>query len=337
MNTRHLMILLAAFVAAMGAVGAYAQDAGEQPAARNDSGPGQVIPPPWGLSGEKNPAGFTGAQFTIPEANIVADFHGNPMTARFVIFSFGHYYGVLSQLVDMFMKENPEVNGLVYFQTIPYGVLEEQMEKRNTITIGNLTLTVQPDVFMGGQSPLEELAEKGYLEDDIVPYMTTTMGIMVPRGNPANIRTLEDLGKPGVRLIMPNPETSGTAQNIVRMLRDAGGEELVEAVYETKVENGETKIITLHHRQTPLALMRGEADAGVTWVTEAIFQEMVGNPITYVTIPEEQNVTGTFSVTMVKNAPHPEISRKWIAFLRSAEARETMRRYGFGVYEGNGE
>jgi hypothetical protein len=93
---------------------------------------------------------------------------------------------------------------------------------------------------------------------------------MVSKGNPAKICSLSDLGKPNVRLAMPNLDYEGVVEQIKVSLNK---EALVKVVYETKVNDGSTLLTTIHHRQTPLFLMQGIVDAGVTWQSEAIFQE----------------------------------------------------------------
>jgi hypothetical protein len=50
-------------------------------------------------------------------------------------------------------------------------------------------------------------------------------------------------------------------------------------LYAKKVRDGETVLTRIHHRQTPLFLMQHLVEAGVTWRSEAIFQEQTGNPI----------------------------------------------------------
>ena len=84
---------------------------------------------------------------------------------------------------------------------------------------------------------------------------------------------LADLGRPDVRLAMPNPEFEGIVRQIEASLKKAGGQALADAVYKTKVADGSTILTHIHHRQTPLFLMQGRAEAGVTWQSEAMFQE----------------------------------------------------------------
>ena len=164
--------------------------------------------------------------------------------------------------------------------------------------------------------------------------MTNTLAIMTPAENPAHVTTLADLGKADIRLVMPNPEFEGVTRLIQASLRKAGGDALNDIVYKTKVADGSTVLTQIHHRQTPLFLMLGRAAAGVTWKSEAIFQEQVGNPISHVDIPPEHNSTGVYAGAVVKGAPHQAAARLWLAFIRSQPALAIFSRYGMEPYTG---
>jgi ABC-type molybdate transport system substrate-binding protein len=157
---------------------------------------------------------------------------------------------------------------------------------------------------------------------------------MVPKGNPGHVTDLADLGKPDIRLAMPNPEFEGIARQIETSLKKAGGQALADAVYKTKVADGSTILTHIHHRQTPLFLMQGRADAGVTWQSEAMFQEQAGHPITYVDIPASQNTTAIYAGAVVKGAAHPEAAKLWLSFVHSPQALSIFERYGFKPYTG---
>ncbi len=131
---------------------------------------------------------------------------------------------------------------------------------------------------------------------------------------------------------MPNPEYEGIGRQIKAALAKAGGEALVTKVYDTKVKDGSTYLTLIHHRQTPLAIMQGCADAGVTWQSETAFQEQVGNPIEHVAIADDVNVTAIYAGALVKGAPHPEAAKAWLDFIRSPEALKIFERYGFKPY-----
>ncbi|MDR3441069.1 substrate-binding domain-containing protein, partial [Telmatospirillum sp.] len=162
-----------------------------------------------------------------------------------------------------------------------------------------------------------------------IPYVTNTLTIMVRKGNPKGIASLADLARSDVRLAMPNPAFEGIARQIREALVKAGGEALAKTVYDAKVADGSAMLTHIHHRQTPLFLMQGVADAGVTWQSEALFQEQVGNPIAHVDIPSAGNVTETYGGAMIAGAPHPEAAQTWLAFIRSPQAMAIFAHYGF--------
>ena len=297
------------------------------------SGPhyGEDVFPPW-QHGRNNDAGKRGLEFTVPEVDDLADFHGDITAPKLVLYVGGNYFFAMAPLVAEFEREHPDYTGRLYWETIPPGLLVRQIEAGGTITSGNMTWTAKPDVYFAGLKKIDQLVGSGMLAGPAVPYVTNVLTIMVPRDNPAHVTSLADLGRPGVRLAMPNPEFEGIARQIEAALRKAGGEALATAVYKTKVADGSTVLTHIHHRQTPLFLMQGRADAGVTWQSEAMFQEQAGHPITHVDIPAGQNSTAIYAGAMVKGAPHPEAARLWLSYIHSPPALAIFERYGFKAY-----
>jgi ABC-type molybdate transport system substrate-binding protein len=223
----------------------------------------------------------------------------------------------MAPLVAEFEKEQPDFRGRVYWETIPPGLLIKQIEAGGTITSANMIWTAKADAYIAGLKKVNQSIASGLLIGPAVPYVSNTLAIMVPKDNPAHVTGLADLGKPGVRLAMPNPEFEGIARQIQESLKKAGGSALADAVYKTKVKDGSTVLTHIHHRQTPLFLMQGLADAGVTWQSKAMFQEQSGHPITHVDIPADQNTTAIDAGATVKGAAHPEAARLWLSFIHS--------------------
>lgn len=285
--------------------------------------------PPWS-GGTNNPAADKGYEFHVPDIDNVPDLHGNPANAKLVLFIGGNQFFVLPQLVSGFIKLHPELAGRIFYETLPPGILRKQMAADNTLTLGNLTLQVKPDVYEAGARVLHEMAAQKQVKG-VTEYATSSLAIMVAKGNPRHIASLSDLGRPEVKLSMPNPQWEGVANQIAESLRKAGGEALYQAVYQNKVADGSAMLTEIHHRQTPMRIMNGQADAGVTWASEARFQEKIGNPISAVEIPAEQNVTAIYAGGILTNAAHPEAAAQWLAYLQSSEAQNVYRQYGFGA------
>ena len=324
--------LLGAAACALLSTVAFAQDAAWNGKAEAPRYQGEIFPP-W-QHGANNDATNRGLEFTVPEVDVLADFHGDPTNPNLVLYVGGNYFFAMAPLVQAFETLHPEYKGRIFWETLPPGLLVKQMQAGGTITVGNMTWTVKPDAYFAGLMKVKDLISHGLLTGTAVPYVTNTLTIMVPKGNPAHIIGLADLSKPNLRLAMPNPAFEGIARQIRMALTKAGGDGLAASVYDAKVKDGSTILTHVHHRQTPLFLMQGVADAGVTWQSEALFQEQAGHPIEHVTIPDTDNVTAVYAGAEVKDAPHPDAAKAWLAFIRSPDALHIFERYGFKPYAG---
>jgi molybdate transport system substrate-binding protein len=293
------------------------------PAAKLEAAEAQF--PPW----QKNDTPGQGLVFTVPPADNMADFHGSLDNPALVLYASGNYFFGMAGMVRAFGVAYPAYRGHVFYETLPPGLLLKQMQAGGTVTSGNLTFTVKPDVMMAEQRASEAWVKEGRLDAPVVSFATNDLTIMVPAGNPAGIVGLADLARPDLAVIMPNPAFEGVARQIRASLVKAGGESLAAAVYEAKVTAGTTVLTRIHHRQTPLLLMQGLGQAGVTWRSEAIFQEKSGHPIAHVDIPAEQNTRAIYSAAMVTGAAHVEAAKAWLAFIRSDAAFAALAPYGF--------
>ena len=327
--SRHRIVPLAALCGVLGALGACtgqgAESARTVPPSSNAA---QTVYPPWS-NGENNPALQKGLEFTVPEVDNLPDFHGTLSDPKLVIFVGGNYYFAMAPLVKAFEAQHAELKGRIYYITIPPGLLIKMMDAGNTITVGNMTWTVAPDVFAAGLKKVDEQIQAGKLVGPATPYVTNDLTIMVPKDNPAAITSVADFAKPGVHLVMPNPAWEGIARQVQATLVKVGGDSLETLVYHTKVKDGSTILTQIHHRQTPLFLMQGRAQAGITWKSEAIFQEESGHPIGHVDIPPQDNTTAVYAAAMVRGAAHPAAAKAWLEFLRSPAALTIFERYGF--------
>jgi molybdate transport system substrate-binding protein len=322
---------LAALIAATLAVPAAAQS----PAPSTPAGRVQAMEaryPPW-PHGADTDAGGRGFGFTVAPVDVLADFHGNLDRADLVLYVSGNYFFAMAGLVEAFGNAYPQYRGRVYFETLPPGLLLRQMEAGGTITSGDMTWTAKPDVFMAELAASNDLVRSGKLAAPVVAFATNNLTIMVPAGNPARVAGLAELGRNGLALAMPNPEFEGVARQIRASLVRAGGEALAETVYGAKVRSGETVLTRIHHRQTPLYLMQHLVEAGVTWKSEAIFQEEIGNPIGHVEIAAEHNTLAVYSAAMVPDAPHPAAAHAWLDFIGSDAAFKVLAHYDFKRYQ----
>lgn len=75
-----------------------------------------------------------------------------------------------------------------------------------------VTLAVEPDIdAIARQSKRLPADWKARLPNDSTPF-TSTIVLVVRKGNPKGIKDWDDLAKPGIKVVTPNPKTSGGAR-----------------------------------------------------------------------------------------------------------------------------
>jgi ABC-type molybdate transport system substrate-binding protein len=277
--------------------------------------------PPWG----RTPQG--GRSFVVSDIDNVPDLYGDITNPDLVLFLAGNQFMVVPDLIDAFRAEHPQYQR-IFVETLPPGILASQIEQ-GALVLSNLKIDLKPDVYAAGAPRITQMQQATGIFDTTVAYADNRLAIMVRRGNPAQVHTLTDLGNAAVRVSMPNPAWEGIARQIEDMYRRAGGQALDDRIMKTKVADGTTVLTQIHHRQTPIRLMLGQADAGPTWYTEAFFQHMIGNPVDLVTIPDSSNLRVTYVAASLKAAPHPQAARDFITFMQSPRAQAVYRKYGF--------
>lgn len=274
-----------------------------------------------------SPAHAQPYSFTVPPVDQVLDLHGNPVGAELVVFLAGNQFMVMPALLRAFQRAHPDVRH-IFYETLPPGIVARQIAAGG-IRMGNLVVTVKPDVFLSGKHRMAKMRAQGYVGAP-VDYATNVLAIMIRKSNPKNVSSLADLGRADVRVSMPNPQWEGVAEQIERAYRKAGGEQLVRTIMVSKVAAGTTILTKIHHRQTALFLLEGRADAGPVWISEALYQERTGAPIGMVRIPRSQNVMADYQAAAMRSAPHARAAQEFLDFLRTPQARAIYRAYGFG-------
>lgn len=269
-----------------------------------------------------------GVPFTVYGVNNVPDLHGDPLHANLVLFVAGNQFMVMPDLISAFKKRFPDVRH-VFYETLPPGILARQI-KEGGLTIGNLHLRIAPDIYESGKVRMKEMVRAGIVrKDSVTPYAKNTLGLMVRAGNPHHIHSLKDLGAPTLRLSLPNPKWEGIGKQIRSSLKKAGGEALVREIFVTKRKEGTTYLTHIHHRETAVRILDGRSDAGITWISEVLFQKSLKRPITLVRIPDSQNTEATYEAALLSRPPHEKAGKEWLSFLTTRMAQKIYRSYGF--------
>jgi sulfate/thiosulfate-binding protein len=112
------------------------------------------------------------------------------------------------------------------------------------------------------------------LPDNSSPY-TSTIVLLVRKGNPKRIKDWGDLARPGISVITPNPKTSGGARwNYLAAwawaLRQAGGSEGSAKDFVTKLYKNVPVLDAGARGSTTTFVERGIGDVLIAWENEAL-------------------------------------------------------------------
>jgi sulfate transport system substrate-binding protein len=190
---------------------------------------------------------------------------------------------------------------------------------------------------------IDAIAERGALPADwqkrlpnnSAPY-TSTIVFLVRKGNPKGIRDWDDLAKPGVAVITPNPKTSGGARwNYLAAwgyaLKKLGNDESKARDFVARIFKNVPVLDTGARGSTTTFVQRGIGDVLVAWENEAMLsikESGAGNfeiVIPSLTILAEPPVTWVDRVT--KKRGTEAVARAYLEFLYTPEGQELAAKH----------
>jgi molybdate transport system substrate-binding protein len=143
-------------------------------------------------------------------------------------------------------------------------------------------------------------------------FASNLLAIVVEKGNPKGVKTLQDLAKPDLKVVLAAEEVP--AGKYAKQLLDKAGVSVTPVSREDNVKAVVTKVSL------------GEADAGIVYVTDV---SAGGDKVEGVDIPEEQNVVATYPIATVKASKAQDKAQAFMDLVRSAEGQQVLKEYGF--------
>jgi molybdate transport system substrate-binding protein len=177
---------------------------------------------------------------------------------------------------------------------------------------GEIYLPGSPDYILIGHR--KQLLIEG--SERIVAYLVPA--IITPAGNPAAVHSLQDLGRPGVRVGIGNPQTVCLGLYAVELLEANG---LLEPVMNNVVTFGGSCSKTAN-----LAAM-SQLDAILGW---KVFHSWNPERVAYVPIaPESIPRISYIPISIPVHTRDRELSTKFIDFVLSPSGRSVYERFGY--------
>ena len=172
------------------------------------------------------------------------------------------------------------------------------------------------DIFAAASPKYPEALYKQGLVQKPIQFATNTLVLVVPKSNPAQIHTVDDLTRPGVKLVVGDPSVPvGSYTRTV--LANLG---IAAAVLKNVVSN-ETDV-----RSVLAKVALGEADAGFVYTTDA---RTVKGKVATIGIRWSAQPIVQYAIAVVSSSPNKAVARAWVKRLLGKAAQAKLREAGF--------
>ncbi len=208
-----------------------------------------------------------------------------------------------------------------------YGELATRFEKLHpNVTItesfgGSSALAAQivqgapADVFAtANEATMKTVTAAGLADATPIVFATNVLTLVVPPSNPAQVTTLADLARPGVKVALC--DTAVPCGSAAVGLLAAENLTVTPATLETDVKAVLTKVEL------------DEVDAGLVYVTDA---QSAGNRVRQIAVPDPANPVNRYPIVVLARSTDKAAARAFERFVLSTTGLAALKRAGFGA------
>jgi molybdate transport system substrate-binding protein len=181
------------------------------------------------------------------------------------------------------------------------------------------------DVFApADETWMPYLAERSLLAGKASLFARNRLVVIVPKSNPGRIHRLQDLARPGIKLVLGAaavPVGKYSREVLQNLARTPGfGADYARRVLANVVSEEENVKSVVGKVQL------GEADAGFIYRSDVT--PSVARFVRTLMIPERANVLARYPIAVLKNAKHPKAARALVGWVLSRPGQQVLERHG---------
>jgi len=182
------------------------------------------------------------------------------------------------------------------------------------------------DVFASADQAQMELARaNGVVAGEPEVFARNVLVLVLPRDNSGRITSVQDLARPGLRLVSTAPQVpigAYTRQMLQSMRQDpAYGADFADRVL-ANIRSEELDV-----RAVLAKITLGEADGGVVYATDVT--PAVAPEVQVLPIPEQFNVIVSYPIALVQGARQPVLGQRFVDLVLSDAGQAVLARYNF--------
>jgi molybdate transport system substrate-binding protein len=191
---------------------------------------------------------------------------------------------------------------------------------------GQITQGAPADVFASANNKQMNVVVKGGEIDSstVQVFAHNRLVVVIPTSNPGNITTLQDLAKPGKKIVLAD-KTVPAGQYALQFLANANADPSFGSSYQADV----LKNVVSYQTDVTSVLNQvalGEADAGIVYITDAATQP---TKLSTITIPDNLNVIAVYPIAPIKGSSSSSAAQQFVAYVMSSDGQSVLASFGF--------
>jgi molybdate transport system substrate-binding protein len=227
------------------------------------------------------------------------------------VFAASSLTDAFGELAKTFEERNPGVD------------VRQSFESSSTL-LTQIQQGARADVFAtAADEEMDAAVDDGLVAREPEVFARNREVILVPQANPANIRGMEDLAKPGVKLVLAKEgvPAADCALDILRKANPVYGADFKQDVL-SNVVSRESDV-----RASVSRVALGDADATFGYASD--YTPDIRDQIRVIQIPEDINIIATYPMATLKGAQSPELARRWENLVLSDDGQRGLEKWGF--------
>ena len=183
------------------------------------------------------------------------------------------------------------------------------------------------DMFASADDRQVGILEAEELVDGLPVYFAANRLVVIAAVNGA-VGSIEDLSKPGTRLVMAEEDVPVGAYSR-QLISNLAGDRAIGLDSHFKgnlLDNLVSEEPNVKFVAQKVAL--NEVDAGIVYQTDVAAAQQTGS-ILVVPMPASANVTARYPMVILEDAPERELAQSFLTFVLSAESQRLLAEHGF--------
>ncbi len=179
------------------------------------------------------------------------------------------------------------------------------------------------DVFASAnKTEMDTLTAGSYVMQDATQiFLYNKLVVILPGDNPAGLKKLEDLAKPGIKLVLAAEEVpvGKYARQALDAMNGQFGSGFKDKVLANVVSNEDNV------KQVVAKVQLGEADAGIVYTSDAI----AAPDLEIIEIPAELNVIAKYPIAPLRKSANADVAKAFIEYVLSSDGQAILQKWGF--------